>query len=358
MMRLRPSPTGSLTFDGARRTPRNQEDMRHPQSIWTELDNADYPLPELRAAYKTHLSSRSKPVAPGTIATYSRRLESFEASLSLVDHDTEPQRLGDPLVLASVTIENVERWLTDMRRGRIGQGRHTEETIANSLSALKTFTRKYVYRHLDMSRRDLLDRVERFEPPVRVEERFSRDELERILSWNEESDKYTDVRDRALMAVYAASGLRYAEAINLDVDDVDRFSGRVRATQKHQRGKGHTDVREVVIGERALKALRAYLRVRRAKDGVDALFTTDEGRPLSYWGGQMLFRRFKAKCGVANFHAHRFRHTVVQHALEKGAERALVQDMMGWRSDQMVRRYGGFVRSKMAARAMPKYAPI
>jgi hypothetical protein len=44
--------------------------------------------------------------------------------------------------------------------------------------------------------------------------------------------------------------------------------------------------RTVVIGERALKALRAYLRIRRAKEGVDGLFTTDEGPSLTYWGGQ------------------------------------------------------------------------
>ena len=44
--------------------------------------------------------------------------------------------------------------------------------------------------------------------------------------------------------------------------------------------------------------------------------------------------------------------------MAKRAERALVQDQMGWSSDQMVRRYAGFVPGKLAAELMPKFAPI
>jgi len=203
-----------------------------------------------------------------------------------------------------------------------------------------------------MTRRDLLERVERFQPPLRVEDGYSQGELGQLLNVNEGSDKYTDVRDRALVAFYAASGLRFSEVIRLTEGQVDKYSGRVRTV-----GKGDRD-REVKIGERALKALRRYLHVRRAKDGVTALWTTDEGRALSYDSGQKIFKRLKRKVDVRNVHAHRFRHTWAQTALKKGAERALVQDQMGWSSDQMVRRYAGFVRGKLAAELMPQFAPI
>jgi integrase len=62
--------------------------------------------------------------------------------------------------------------------------------------------------------------------------------------------------------------------------------------------------------------------------------------------------------GVEIAHAHRFRHTWTQTALKKKAERALVQDAMGWSSDAMVRRYGGWARSETAAAAMPEFAPL
>jgi integrase len=82
------------------------------------------------------------------------------------------------------------------------------------------------------------------------------------------------------------------------------------------------------------------------------------GQALTYDSGQKIFVRLKEKTGIANLHAHRFRHTWAQVALRKGAERALVQDQLGWSSDQMVKRYSGFVRTRLAGDSMPKFAPI
>jgi integrase/recombinase XerD len=203
-----------------------------------------------------------------------------------------------------------------MRKGRLNKP-YTEETISQSVSALNTFTRKFIYRASDLTTRDLLDRVERFAAPVRVEEGFSRDELEEILAVGKDSAKYADVRDRAMLFIFTASGLRFAEVVLLEVDQVDIYSGRVRTI-----GNGDKE-REVMIGERPLKVLRGYLRVRRG-EAHTALWTTDGGKPLTYDAGQKIFQRIKAKVGVSNLHAHRFRHTWTQTALEKGAERRLV----------------------------------
>jgi hypothetical protein len=54
--------------------------MRHPTSIWTDPDNADYLLAELREAYRTHLATGSQPVAEGTIVNYERAVASLEAA--------------------------------------------------------------------------------------------------------------------------------------------------------------------------------------------------------------------------------------------------------------------------------------
>jgi integrase/recombinase XerC/integrase/recombinase XerD len=165
-------------------------------------------------------------------------------------------------------------------------------------------------------------------------------------------DSYEDVRDRAMIAFYASSGLRFDEVLKLSMEMVDPYSGWVKTI-----GKGNRE-RVVRITDRACAYLRVYLRKRYVVGDIDALWTTQQGKRLQYWGGQMVFKRLKKRSGIAIAHAHRFRHTWTQTALKKGAERALVQDQMGWESDAMVRRYGGWVRSQTAAAAMPKFAPI
>ncbi len=219
------------------------------------------------------------------------------------------------------------------------------------LAALKAFTRKFVFRHLGMTRRDLLERVERYEPKPPRKDGLTVEQLETVLNCYSD-DSYEHVRDRALVAFYASSGLRFDEVLKLSVHMVDQYSGWVKTT-----GKGNTE-RIVKVTERASKYLRIYLQRREAIKGCDALWTTRLGTKLTYSGGQMVFKRLKQRSGVTIANAHRFRHTWTQTALKKGAERALVQDAMGWTSDAMVRRYGGWVRSETAAAAMPRFAPI
>jgi integrase/recombinase XerD len=343
------SASGRIRAAGAAaRTLRNAEDMRHPPSIWTEPSNTDYPLPVLRDAYAEHLAGRTRPASPATIRKYTYSLLSFGRSLLL--HD-------EPLVLGSLTPFAVERWIADCRAGRIPTkvrrqyGPRREDTIGSMLAALKAFSHKYIYGHLGMCNRDLLERVERYEPTPPMKEGLSADQLELALGCCSGAT-YEDVRDRAMIAFYAASGLRFLEVLQLDLAAVDPYSGWVKTV-----GKGSRE-RTVRLGERALKYLRAYLRQRSAAQGCAAIWTTRRGKPLSYDGGQTVFRRLKRRSGIDIAHCHRFRHTWTQTALRKGAERALVQDAMGWSSDAMVRRYGDWVRTRTAAEAMPRFAPI
>jgi site-specific recombinase XerD len=272
------------------------------------------------------------------------------------DRLTRPLELhGEPDVLSSLTPFAVERWIADCRAGSIQtndrrqHGPRREYTIGSMLAALKAFSHKYVFRHLEVTHRDLLERVERYEPAPPVKQGLSAEELERVLS-SYDDQNYEDLRDRAMIAIYAASGLRFIEVSRLDVTMVDPYSGWVKTV-----GKGNRE-RVVRVAERALK--RAYLRRRTAADGCGALWTIYKGTPLSYGGGQIVFRRLRRRSGITIAHAYRFRHTWAQTALRKGAERALVQDALGWSSDAMVRRYGRWVRSQTAAEAMPRFAPI
>jgi site-specific recombinase XerD len=322
--------------------------MKHPDNVWTELSNSEYPLPVLLETYIRHLGGRTKPASPATIDKYKRTLNHFMKSLELN---------GDQAILANLTPFTIERYVGDCRAGRIPREdgmptrRSTEDSIGSRLAALKAFTHKYVYRNLGMTTRDLLERVERYEPIPPVKDGLTKEQLNTILD-SYEDDVYDHVRDRAMIAFYASSGLRFDEVLSLTVSMADPYSGWTKTI-----GKGNVE-RVVQITDRACAYLRTYLRQRVSKDGIEALWTTRLGKPLSYWGGQMVFRRLKQRSGISIIHAHRFRHTWTQTALTKGAERALVQDQMGWRSDAMVRRYGGWARSRTAAASMPQFAPL
>jgi integrase len=111
------------------------------------------------------------------------------------------------------------------------------------------------------------------------------------------------------------------------------------------------------LSPRALKLVKRYL-LQRGDPPTDRLWVTDEGEPFTYYGAQAVFRRIKARSGVRRVHAHLLRHTFAQVALEKGAPRAEVQDMLGHRTDAMTRRYTGTAREQAAARNMARYGAL
>jgi site-specific recombinase XerD len=273
--------------------------MQHPESIWTEPSNAEYPISVLMETYRDHLSGRSRPASPATIRKYDYTLESLSRSLELA---------GTHWVLASITPFAVERWIGDCRSGRLPRldGRKQmklgEDSIASNLASVKASTRKFVWKHLQMTTRDLLERVERYDTDPPMKPGLNEEQLEQVIGCYGD-DAYEDVRDKAMVVFYASSGLRFDEVLKLTINDADPYSGWVKTVGKAKKE------RIVRITERARKYLRSYLHRRKAKRGCEALWTTDEGKPLSYFGGQTVFRCLKKRSGVKIAHAHRFRHT-------------------------------------------------
>ena len=163
---------------------------------------------------------------------------------------------------------------------------------------------------------------------------------------------FNDVRDRALLKVFLATGLRFRSVVEeMTVSGFDRVTGEFAVAVKGGR------VQLCKLSPGALKDVRRYLAVRR-EVATDRLWVTDRGEPLTYWGAQSVFRRIKHRSGVKRLHAHLCRHTVAQNALLKGAGRAEVQDILGHQTDAMARRYAGRVRQVVAAQNMARYAVV
>jgi integrase/recombinase XerD len=136
------------------------------------------------------------------------------------------------------------------------------------------------------------------------------------------------LRDRALLELMYACGLRASEAIGLELGDVDLEERVLRA-----RGKGSKE-RIVPIGQAALRALRVYLERGRpglVKNGLEAhLFVNFRGGKLTRQGLYKIVRRHATTAGLADrMSPHTLRHTFATHLLAGGCDLRSVQEMLG-----------------------------
>ena len=138
----------------------------------------------------------------------------------------------------------------------------------------------------------------------------------------------TVLRDRALLEVMYACGLRASETIGLEVTDIDARQGFLRA-----RGKGSKE-RLVPLGRKAIAAISAYLRSGRPKlvgERHEAkLFVNFRGGPLSRQGLYKIVQRHARAAGLGGqMSPHTLRHSFATHLLAGGCDLRAVQEMLG-----------------------------
>ncbi len=152
-------------------------------------------------------------------------------------------------------------------------------------------------------------------------------EIEKLLSQPRGTEPAA-LRDRALLELMYACGLRASEAIGLELLDVDVEEGVLRA-----RGKGSKE-RVVPIGQAAVRALRIYLERGRpalVKGVPEAhLFVNFRGGQLTRQGLYKIVRRHALTAGLADrMSPHTLRHTFATHLLAGGCDLRSVQEMLG-----------------------------
>lgn len=136
-----------------------------------------------------------------------------------------------------------------------------------------------------------------------------------------------DLRDKAMLELLYATGMRVSELISLKVDDVDMEQECISC---HSRDK----VRAVPFGSQAKKALEVYMAEARneivTSSGVPYLFTNCNGEQMSRQGFWKLIKYYGKKAGIQDeITPHTFRHSFAAHLLENGADLKDVQDMLG-----------------------------
>jgi integrase/recombinase XerD len=281
----------------------------------------------------------SAPAVPGADARFSSLVLDFLAYLELERglsrntlnaYRTDLLQYGEYLSahkLDALTAgpADVTEFLAELATGEGERPAVSSSTIHRKAACLRSF-----YKHL---RRDELigdDPTAALSAPRRSKKLphvLNYAEVQKLLSAPRGSDP-TALRDRALLEVMYACGLRASETIGLEVADLDLHDGLLRA-----RGKGSKE-RLVPLGRQAILAINAYLRGGRPKLIGDReepkLFVNFRGGPLTRQGLYKIVQRHARDAGLdGKMSPHTMRHSFATHLLQNGCDLRAVQEMLG-----------------------------
>jgi tyrosine recombinase XerC len=222
-------------------------------------------------------------------------------------------------------LEDVDRHvLRDYLSYLVGRG-IVKASIARKLSAIRSF-----YRYLVREGILKTNPIERASSPKldkRLPSFLTLDEVERLLNAPDLSTPQGQ-RDRALLELLYASGLRVSELVSLDLNQINLDTSEIRVW-----GKGSKE-RVVLMGKPATEALRNYLEQSRpkllGKKKTNAIFLNRYGQRLPERSVQRILADYAAKAGIEKrVHPHILRHTFATHLLDGGADLRVVQELLG-----------------------------
>jgi integrase/recombinase XerD len=248
-------------------------------------------------------------------------LEAYRGDLLQFGRFLEPRELS----ALDAGPANISDFLAELAAGGVDRPPASTATIHRKTACLRSF-----YRHLRREGLRDSDPTATLSAPRRARKLpqvLTRGEIERLLAQPNGTEP-AEQRDRALLELMYASGLRASEAIGLELGDVDLDERVLRA-----RGKGSKE-RVVPIGVAAVEALRIYLergRPRLVRGRPESrLFVNFRGGSLTRQGLYKIVRRHASSAGLADrMSPHTLRHTFATHLLAGGCDLRSVQEMLG-----------------------------
>lgn len=246
--------------------------------------------------------------SPATISSYQRSLLQQAKLLENLGCETWSQ----------VTSANVRGVLLKLKTSGL-----SARSMANKLSALRSFF-KYLLQQQKVS----------FNPVVGVSapkqskplpKNLDVDSLNQLLSM--EGDDLVSSRDLAMMELFYASGMRLAELVGLNVQDIDFEQRQVIVT-----GKGNKQ-RWVPFGSKAEQALKHWLKQRRLlvmDEEEPALFVSVRQQRISHRTVQKRLQHWAQQMQLSStLHPHKLRHSFATHLLESSGDLRVVQELLG-----------------------------
>lgn len=224
------------------------------------------------------------------------------------------------------SLKDVNRHILREYIGYLMEQNLSRRSISRKLSAVRSLYR-YLLREGYIEENPIkLTTSPRLEK--RLPECLSEEELNRLLSAPSE-DTAQGVRDRAILEIVYASGMRISEITSLNLGQINLQTGEIKVL-----GKGSKE-RMVLIGEMAIISLKKYLETGRPrlvslKGDRNALFINRFGKRLSARSIQNTLGRMALKAGIdKHVYPHLLRHTFATHMLDGGADLRVVQELLG-----------------------------
>jgi len=249
-----------------------------------------------------------------TIRSYAADLADFGAFLAR-------EKLGG---VPDADARAIRAWLASLHERKLARS-SVARKLATVRSCLKYLARRGLV-ELNAARQVRSPKL-----PRRLPSFLPKDESKNLLDAKVDGSE-AGLRDRALLELLYAAGLRVAECCGLDLDDLDRRQGSVRVM-----GKGGKE-RVVPVGDVALQALEAWLTVRG--EGGGPLFTNPRRGRLSTRGAHRIVKARARAAGIdRRVSPHTLRHTFATHMLGEGADLRLIQELLGHSRLSTTQRY-------------------
>ena len=281
---------------------------------------------DLIGAYENYLT-KVKQASANTIASYMRDIRQFSEWLRSTEN-------ADVVDASQV---NISDYLTHLEKdGRSGA------TVSRNLASLKNFY-SYVVSSGFLENTPVTEiRVDRGEK--KLPQILTGREIELLLAQPVCVDA-KGYRDKAMLEVMYATGIRVTELIDLDVDDVNLELGTIKCA-------GAKKTRSIPLYPAALKALTAYLMdIRRgmiADPDERALFVNVNGVRMSRQGFWKILKYYQASAHIEkDITPHTLRHSFAVHLLENGADLGSVQELMGHSDISSTQMYTHMVNLKL-----------
>lgn len=203
---------------------------------------------------------------------------------------------------------------------------YTAASMARKVAVIKTFFHFLLERHV--VNEDPTVKLDSPKVEKRLPQVLTPEDVERLLSASARHDTPKGLRDRAILELLYASGLRVTELISLDMDSVNTDGKKIVC-----RGRGDRK-REIPISDRAADALANYVERGRpalsADDGEKALFVNPRGDRLTRQGLWLIIKEYVKEAEItAEVTPHTLRHSFAVHSLSRGENLQNVQRLLG-----------------------------
>lgn len=241
---------------------------------------------------------------------------SYRRDLLKVRNYMEEQGIED---VKKITSTNLNSYVLYLEKNKFSAA-----TISRNIASLKAFYH-YMYKE-GMVKEDAAETLHAPKIEKKMPEILSTDEVIKLLE-QPSGDSPKEIRDKAMLELLYATGIRVTELINLKLSDINLQMGYLVCRDADKE-------RVIPFGNEAKSALIRYLEGTRAgmiaDQNSEYLFANCSGKPMSRQGFWKLIKFYAKKAGiVADITPHTLRHSFAAHLVENGADLRSVQEMLG-----------------------------